>query len=272
VTAIQHVQPRQHTLHKQLNIDLCQLPLTYFLHPPSLVSPFHSDGTECEVCIDGKHYLTWIPRSGRHPCSFDHRSLEHLLSMFNSQIHKCVVLRSSAALPHACNVSYRFPIRLFKRADCVLLRVTFLRFCLDACRSRWVSKVTQPTYDRKARKGTLSLSHRHRVHWIALYMPSSELKKLFVAMDWQFSILECLNIVSSTPGVTPPPTFGAPNLFHGDLMRVALPIQYPLLTAAGLISLRLRDIPRSAPAGDSGLNSTTLFPAATFGILESPPT
>jgi hypothetical protein len=112
--------------------------------------------------------------------------------------------------------------------------------------------------------GTLfALSHRDRVHRIALYMPSSELEKLFVAMDGQFPILERLNIVSLIPGVTLPRTFGAPNLSHGELKRVALSIQCPLFTgtSTGLVSLRLRDIPRSGYFPPSNmLTSLSLMP------------
>jgi hypothetical protein len=96
----------------------------------------------------------------------------------------------------------------------------------------------------------LALSHRDRVYRIALYMPSSELEKLFVAIDGQFPILERLNILSldTGPGATLPRTFGAPNLSHVKLMRVALPTQCRLLlttTGLRLVSLRLRDVPRS---------------------------
>jgi hypothetical protein len=94
----------------------------------------------------------------------------------------------------------------------------------------------------------LALSHRDRVHNIAICMPSWELEKLFVVMDEQFPILERLTINYSNlegPGVTLPRTFGAPNLFNLILMNVALPIRCPLLTTAGLVSLLLRDIPRS---------------------------
>jgi F-box-like len=91
----------------------------------------------------------------------------------------------------------------------------------------------------------LALSHRDRVRRIALDMSLQELKKLFVAMDGEFPILERLNIDSSLPGVTLPREFRAPNLYHGDLMHVSLPVQCPLLTSTGLVSLQLRDIPRS---------------------------
>jgi hypothetical protein len=95
----------------------------------------------------------------------------------------------------------------------------------------------------------LALSHRDRVHQITLDIGSWQLEKLFVAMDGHFPILERLDIVSPIPGgpeVTLPRTFVAPNLSHVILMRVALPIQRPLLTTTGLVSLRLQDIPRSA--------------------------
>jgi hypothetical protein len=92
----------------------------------------------------------------------------------------------------------------------------------------------------------LAFSHRDRVHHVALYLPSSVLEKLFVAMDGQFPNLERLNIASyHSPGVTLPQTFGAPNLFHVELTRVALPLQCPLLITTGLVFLLLRNIPES---------------------------
>jgi F-box-like len=90
----------------------------------------------------------------------------------------------------------------------------------------------------------LALSHRDRVRQIALHMPIEKLEKLLMAMDEEFPILERLNI-DSFPGVTLPQGFRAPNLYYGQLIRVALPVQCPLLTTSGLVSLRLLGIPRS---------------------------
>jgi hypothetical protein len=64
-----------------------------------------------------------------------------------------------------------------------------------------------------------------------------------VAMDGEFPNLERLSMDTSLPGVTLPRTFGAPNLSHIKVVRVALPIQHPLLTTTGLVSLRLEYIP-----------------------------
>jgi hypothetical protein len=64
------------------------------------------------------------------------------------------------------------------------------------------------------------------------------------AMDGQFPTLERLDIVSSIP-IGPrlilPQIFDAPNLRHIYLRRVTLSLQYPLLTAVGLVFLRLED-------------------------------
>jgi hypothetical protein len=105
-----------------------------------------------------------------------------------------------------------------------------------------------PIMKAEDEKGALlTLSHRDRVRRVALRMPSSELEKLLVAMDGQFPNLERLNIVSSNPpGVTLPRTFGAPNLSHVKLVRVALPIHLPLLTTTALVSLQLQEIQISA--------------------------
>jgi F-box-like len=98
----------------------------------------------------------------------------------------------------------------------------------------------------KDEKGALlALSHRDRVRRIALSTERRQLERFVVAMDGDFPILEWLNIVSSTPGVTLPRTFGAPSLSDVELMHVRLPIECPVLTTTGLVSLRLTIIPGS---------------------------
>jgi F-box-like len=90
----------------------------------------------------------------------------------------------------------------------------------------------------------LALSHSDRVRRIALRAPSSELEKLFVAMDGRFPNLELLNIDSwFRSGVTLPRIFGAPNLSYVKVRNVALPIECPLFTTTGLVSLWLQSIP-----------------------------
>jgi hypothetical protein len=93
----------------------------------------------------------------------------------------------------------------------------------------------------------LALSHRNRVRYIWLWMPPN-LKNLVTVMDDQFPILECIDIYSVTDSeVVLPVTFQAPNLRHLTLSPASLPIGSPLLTtAAGLVTLRLHDIPASA--------------------------
>jgi F-box-like len=106
------------------------------------------------------------------------------------------------------------------------------------------SNMTLKEEDEKG--ALLALSRRDRVHRIALYMRSSELERLFVAMDGQFPVLEHLRVISLSSGVALPRTFEAPNLYHGNFVRVAFPIQCPQSTPTGLVSLQIRGIPSSA--------------------------
>jgi hypothetical protein len=96
----------------------------------------------------------------------------------------------------------------------------------------------------------LALSHRDRVHRIALWMPTSKLGKFITAIDEQFPILEHLDIDSKTEEETSlklPQTFQAPNLRHIMLRHAALLMRSPLLTTtAGLVTLWLDRIPQSA--------------------------
>jgi hypothetical protein len=93
----------------------------------------------------------------------------------------------------------------------------------------------------------LALSqHRDRVQNIFIWMPTINLRKLVMAMDGQFSILERMHINSRTDVVLPI-TFQAPNLRHLVLWTASIPIRSPLLaTTAGLLTLQLTDIPPSA--------------------------
>jgi hypothetical protein len=93
----------------------------------------------------------------------------------------------------------------------------------------------------------LALSHRDRVHRIALWMPAPNLCKFITAMDEEYPIVECICIGSrprDSPSPTFPKTFQAPNLRH--VWTTWRPIGSPLLTATmGLTNLELMDIPPS---------------------------
>jgi hypothetical protein len=93
----------------------------------------------------------------------------------------------------------------------------------------------------------VALSHRDRVHRIALYMPASKLGKFINAMDEEFPILERIYIGSrhrDSTGHVFPTTFQAPNLRH--VWTTCRPIGSPLVTTAvGLVNLELMDIPPS---------------------------
>jgi hypothetical protein len=95
----------------------------------------------------------------------------------------------------------------------------------------------------------LALSHRDRVHRIALRMPAPELGKFIAAMDDEFPTLERLYMdpQDGNTSLTLPQLFQAPNLRHFSLWYIALPVRSPLLTTTGgLVSLLLKGIPRSA--------------------------
>jgi hypothetical protein len=93
----------------------------------------------------------------------------------------------------------------------------------------------------------LALSHRDRVHRIALWMPAQNLCKFIAAMDEEYPILEHICIGSRPRGSTSPSfpeTFQAPNLRH--VWTTCHPIGSPLLTTTmGLVKLELSDIPPS---------------------------
>jgi hypothetical protein len=95
----------------------------------------------------------------------------------------------------------------------------------------------------------LALSHRDRVHRIALRMPAPESGKFITAMEDQYPTLERLRVYSQIEdtNLVLPQSFQAPNLRRLDLQYIALPMRSPLLTTTGgLVSLRLAGIPRSA--------------------------
>ena len=90
----------------------------------------------------------------------------------------------------------------------------------------------------------LALEQHDRVRRIRLRMSSSKLKKLVVAIDEEYPLLEYL-IMHSTKGdesraLTLPTTFQAPHLRHVWLRGFALPMGSQLLTnAAGIVTLYL---------------------------------
>jgi hypothetical protein len=95
----------------------------------------------------------------------------------------------------------------------------------------------------------LALSHRDRVHRVALWMPAPQLGKFITALDNQFPTLERLEMNSQgkETSLVLPLSFQAPNLRHLILCRIALPITSPLLTTTGgLVLLHLVNIPQSA--------------------------
>jgi len=103
----------------------------------------------------------------------------------------------------------------------------------------------------ESREGILlALKHRGRVHRIRLRMSIPNLKKLVVAMDGEFPLLEHLYIMPTArnnTGITLPGTFQAPRLRHLILGNFALPIGSPVLTrAVGLVTLSLNYIPLSS--------------------------
>jgi hypothetical protein len=91
----------------------------------------------------------------------------------------------------------------------------------------------------------LALSHRDRVHRIALCMQASKLGKFIKAMHYEFPILERVYIDSqrTSTGYMFPWTFKAPNLRH--VWTACCPIGSPLVTTVRLINLALMDIPPS---------------------------
>jgi hypothetical protein len=95
----------------------------------------------------------------------------------------------------------------------------------------------------------LALSHRDRVHRVALQMLAPELGKFITALDDQFPTLERLHVYSriGDTSLILPQSLQAPNLHHLSLWSIALPVRSPLLTTTGgLVSLHLIVIPRSA--------------------------
>jgi hypothetical protein len=94
----------------------------------------------------------------------------------------------------------------------------------------------------------LALSHRDRVHRVALRMPAPQLGKFITAMDDQFPTLERLYMdpQDGDTSLILPQSFQAPNLRHFNLWYTTIPMRSPLLTTTGgLVSLQLMGIPRS---------------------------
>jgi hypothetical protein len=93
----------------------------------------------------------------------------------------------------------------------------------------------------------LALRQCSRVRHICLALRNRNLRKLIMAMDEQFPILERMYVKFRTKKSTSlvfPGTFQAPNLRHLKLFTASLAIGSPLLTTtAGLVTLILENIP-----------------------------
>jgi hypothetical protein len=89
----------------------------------------------------------------------------------------------------------------------------------------------------------LALEQRHRVRHLRLFIPVQNLRKVVMAIDEEFPILEYLIVDFSTKDSTSlmlPETLQAPHLRHFTLRGFACPIRSPLHpTAAGLVTLFL---------------------------------
>ncbi len=96
----------------------------------------------------------------------------------------------------------------------------------------------------------IALRHRGRVRRIRLRLPVSNLRRLAIAMDQEFPMLEYLYVGPPTEhsaSLTFPQNFQAPHLRNLLLKFFALPIGTPLLTApVDLVTLSLNWIPPSA--------------------------
>jgi len=97
----------------------------------------------------------------------------------------------------------------------------------------------------------LALHHHDRVRRISLRMPVPSLRRLIIAIDEKFPMLDYLYIGDLTNDHTDlmlPETFQAPQLRHLLLEGVACPLGSPLITtgAAGLVILMLNPVPSSA--------------------------
>lgn len=96
----------------------------------------------------------------------------------------------------------------------------------------------------------LALQHHNRVRRIRLRVPTSNLRKLVMAIDEEFPMLEHLYIGPPTEfhaDLTFPQTFQAPHLRYLLLKTFAFPLGTPLLTTAvDLVTLSLNSIPSSA--------------------------
>jgi len=97
----------------------------------------------------------------------------------------------------------------------------------------------------------LALRHRARVHRIRLCVPRSHEKKLSLAIEMEFPMLEYLYIGVSTlttlrPDLEIYPSFQAPRLCHLALTRCHFLVTSPsLTTSAGLVTLSLMLPPQS---------------------------
>ena len=125
----------------------------------------------------------------------------------------------------------------------------------------------------------LVLQHCDHVCHVHLQMSIPNLKKLVVAMDGDFPLLEHLYIMPmarNNMGIFLPGTFQAPCLCHLILENFALPIGSPvLMRAVGLVMLLLNNIPLSSHFHPNDLIHSILFmlQLETLGVQFScPPT
>ena len=89
----------------------------------------------------------------------------------------------------------------------------------------------------------LALGQRHRIRHLRLIFPVQNLRKLVMAIDEEFPILEYLIMwpqITDSAALMLPETLQAPNLHYLMLSGFAVPIRSPLHpTAAGLVTLDL---------------------------------
>jgi hypothetical protein len=95
----------------------------------------------------------------------------------------------------------------------------------------------------------LALQHHDRVRRIRLQIPIPNLRKIFIAMDEEFPMLEFLYVEAlgddDYTSLILPTTFQAPYLRHLSLNSVVY-LGFPLITTAtGLVTLVLGPIPLS---------------------------
>ena len=108
----------------------------------------------------------------------------------------------------------------------------------------------------KDQEGILhALQHCNRVRHIALIMSTTNLRRVIMAMDKQFSTLERLYIqaMDDNGSLIYPETFQVPHLRHLALWGAVPAIGFPFTIVMNLVTLALYDIPPTAYFGPSSL-------------------